>query len=205
MHCSEFREHHCSFVDDTLPGIELIRMQRHMVECAGCAEHDAHIRRALLLFRNLPTIEPSSDFSERLEARLQACRVEQVEATYANFRAVAGIGAVASLLMLGYVAVSFQHGGMPAMALVAREHTPTLAPVVALAERPAVVASVPAAPRPHASRPADREPARQPEIVSASSSLPAVAASVSAGMPIWPAAIFAEQAPLHFATYRQTH
>jgi anti-sigma factor RsiW len=71
MDCREFCDQHVAYVDDTLAGIELVRMQRHMAECDSCAKHDAKIRRSLLLFRNLPPIQPSPDFSERLEARLR--------------------------------------------------------------------------------------------------------------------------------------
>jgi hypothetical protein len=74
MDCREFSDQHLAFVDDTLPGIELVRMQRHIVECEGCAKQDAKVRRALLLFRNLPSIEPSADFASRLEARLKTCQ-----------------------------------------------------------------------------------------------------------------------------------
>jgi hypothetical protein len=47
-------------------------MQRHLLECEQCAAHDAKIRRALLLFRNLPAVEPSSDFYSRLHARIES-------------------------------------------------------------------------------------------------------------------------------------
>src|SRR3954470_19558788 len=76
MDCREFCEQHVAYVDDTLAGIELVRMQRHIAECESCAKHDAKIRRALLLFRNLSPIEPSPGFSTRLEARLKECHSE---------------------------------------------------------------------------------------------------------------------------------
>ncbi len=40
--------------------------------CARCAHLDASVRRSLLLARNLPDIQPSPDFMQRLEARLRA-------------------------------------------------------------------------------------------------------------------------------------
>ena len=33
MDCREFHEQHFAFVDDTLPGIELVGMQMHLTEC----------------------------------------------------------------------------------------------------------------------------------------------------------------------------
>jgi hypothetical protein len=190
MDCSEFRDCHCAFIDDTLAGVELVRMQRHLVECADCAALDVKIRRSLMAFRSLPTIEPSPDFRERLERRLHECRSEQEDSGYGNFRAVATVGAVASMLMMGYVGASFRNAGV--------KEDIVLPPVIALAERPeppavTTVASAPAHPSTH----------RQPMIVS--QPMRAIAASVSAGMPLWPVAVFAEQAPLHFATLRETH
>jgi anti-sigma factor RsiW len=104
MDCREFCEQHLAFVDDTLAGIELVRMQRHIAECESCAKHDAKIRRALLLFRNLPSIEPSADFTSRLEARIKASKTEDLfAATQQNFKRGAIVATFASALMLGYI------------------------------------------------------------------------------------------------------
>jgi hypothetical protein len=179
MHCSEFRDRHCAFIDDTLAGVELVRMQGHLAECPACAEMDVKVRRSLMAIHSLPSIEPSADFRRRLEERLCECRGEMAGASVAHFRTVAMVGAVASMLMLGYVAASFRSAGV--------QEDIVLPPVIALAHPPAPAVSTD----------------RQPRIVS--SPMRAIAASVSAGMPLWPAAAFAEQAPLHFATYREAH
>src|SRR4051812_48889219 len=71
MDCREFNQKHVAFVDDLLPGLDLVRMQRHLAECERCAHHDTLIRRALLVVRNMPEIRPSADFSARLQARLR--------------------------------------------------------------------------------------------------------------------------------------
>jgi anti-sigma factor RsiW len=173
MHCSEFRDNHCAFVDDTLAGVELVRMQRHILDCPACAKQDAKIRRSLMVIRSMPQIEPSSDFGSRLEMRLRECRGEPESVACANFKMVATVGAVASMVMLGYVAASFHRTGTP--------RDLVLPPVVAIAE----------------------PPQQQPTIVS--SSPPAIIASVAAGMPLWPAAMFAEQASLQLTTYRESH
>lgn len=70
MDCRTFRKHHFAFVDDTLPGTDLVAMELHRQECATCARHDAVVRRSLLVVRNLPEIEPSADFAERLQRRI---------------------------------------------------------------------------------------------------------------------------------------
>jgi hypothetical protein len=170
MKCSEFRDQHCLFVDDTLAGVELVRMQQHISVCNACAALDAKIRRALMVARSLPAIQPSPDFAARLESKLKRCREEPESTACANFKAVAGIGAVASLVMLGYVVASLDKFG--------KQEDIVLPPVVAMA--------------------------RPPELETLAPVAPAIVASVSAGMPIWPAALFAEQAPLHLANLRES-
>jgi hypothetical protein len=167
MDCREFCDKHVAFVDDTLAGIELVRMQRHIAECEICAKHDAKIRRSLLLFRNLPLIEPSADFSQRLEARiLKECQCEDLLAnTQRNLRRGAIAATLASAAMLGYIAMTLSRTESPYGVIM-----------------PPVVASVP-----------------EPELSPISTSTPAIVTSVSAGLSIWPAALFAEQAPVRFA------
>src|SRR4051812_4374129 len=97
MDCRDFCDQHLAFVDDTLAGIELVRMQRHIAECENCAKQDAKIRRALLLVRNLPPIEPSPDFTRRLEARLKETHNEDLlHLTQRNLRRGAIVATVAS-------------------------------------------------------------------------------------------------------------
>jgi anti-sigma factor RsiW len=167
MDCREFCDKHVAFVDDTLAGIELVRMQRHIAECERCAKHDAKVRRALLIFRNLPLIEPSADFSQRLEARLlRECHGEDFLATtQRNLRRGAIAATLASAAMLGYIATTLYHSDSPRDLVM-----------------PPVVASLP-----------------EPELTAITTSTPAIVTSVSAGLTIWPAALFAEQAPTRFA------
>ena len=166
MDCREFCDQHLAFVDDTLAGIELVRMQRHLGECESCAKQDAKIRRALLLFRNLPSIEPSEDFSRRLEARLKNCEYDNLfAATQHNLRLGAIAATVASVLMLGYIGTTLFPSETPRDLVMAP-----------------VVANIP-----------------EPELTPITTSTPAIVASVSAGLSIWPAALLAEQVPVRFA------
>ncbi|MEO8946492.1 MAG: zf-HC2 domain-containing protein [Gemmatimonadaceae bacterium] len=166
MRCSEFRDLHCSFVDDTLAGVELVRMQRHIAECAECAQLDIDVRRSIMLVHSLPTIEPSADFSFRLDERLRDCRLHQASGSNGRFRIVAAFGAIASLIMMGYVAETMR---------VADQKQPDIVmpPAVAVAAPP------------------DTTPA------------PSIVASVSTGMPIWPAALLVEQSGLQTVSYTQ--
>ena len=70
MNCREFRRKHDAYVDDTLSGVDIEGMERHLRLCEQCAALDTRIRRSLLLARNLPTIQPSAAFGERLQMRL---------------------------------------------------------------------------------------------------------------------------------------
>ena len=72
MDCSTFRRLHLAYLDDTLCADLLVAAECHVIECPACARHDTAVRRALLLARNLPAIEPSADFTERLHERLRA-------------------------------------------------------------------------------------------------------------------------------------
>jgi anti-sigma factor RsiW len=170
MDCREFFDKHVAFVDDTLPGIELVRMQTHIAECENCAKQDAKVRRALLLFRNLPSIEPSADFSERLEARLRReCEGEErFASTQRNLRRSAIVATLASAAMLGYIATTLSQANSSGDLVM-----------------PPVVATLP-----------------EPELTPITTSSPAMFTSVSAGLTIWPAAVFAEQAPVRFAHSR---
>ena len=167
MDCREFCDKHVAFVDDILAGIELVRMQRHIAECESCAKHDARVRRALLIFRNLPSIEPSADFSQRLEARLRGeCQGDDLLATtQRNLKRGAIAATLASAAMLGYIATTLYRSDFPRDLVM-----------------PPVVASLP-----------------EPELTPITTSTPAIVSSVSAGLTIWPAALFAEQVPVQFA------
>ena len=146
MDCREFRQKHLAFVDDTLAGIELVEMHRHARDCEECARHDAMVRRSLIVLRSLPRVEPSPDFTERLNARLRAIGpVDRRPPALAHAPGVGSLVAVAaSIIAAGYVAASTLNSSRPAADIV-------LPPVVA--SRPAtppspvasaaIVASVP--------------------------------------------------------------
>jgi anti-sigma factor RsiW len=198
MDCRTFRDNHTSFIDGMVGDEELVAMQRHIGECPECAEHDAAIRRALLLFRNMPAIEPSPEFAERLRARLRVARSDRHRQgrTWRAGYGGPGVGTftaiAAGVIAAGFVAVS-------------AFDTPRSGPLVALT--PVVVAPTPSisvasaiAPRgmPRAMRILvdDSLPIDDPQgIPWAPLDNPAFAASVSSGMPVWPAAVLAAQAP----------
>lgn len=169
MNCRDFKEKHVAFVDDTLAGVELFEMHRHSGECADCAAHDARIRRALLLVRNLPVIEVSSDFGVRLQEKLAESLLLPAGGGAIRKR-IAAAATLAAAAMIGYIAVTLYR--------VESTSDVMMAPVVAYL----------------------------PESEGAPVTLPqaAIVASAPAGLAIWPAALFAEQAPVRFAHARFT-
>jgi len=147
MNCREFRRKHDAYIDDTLSGVDIEAMGRHLRLCAHCAALDTRIRRSLLLAHNLPSIQPSAAFTERLQMRLTHER-----ALKARQHATAG-------LMMGmmtrhrspfstgtYVALATGiavAAGLTMSVILADDADPTirLAPVVASAPEPEPVAT----------------------------------------------------------------
>ena len=172
MDCREFRRNHVAFVDDLLPGIDLVRMQRHLLECEACAKHDTLVRRALLVVRNVPNIQPSPEFSARLEARLRTVRAE-VRAR--DIRAASARGALGTFVS---VATGVAAAGLLGFAVLTWESRAPRDLTL-----PPVVASIPADEGLH----------------SLPIPAPAIVASASTGMGVWSTVLAAEQAPLHLA------
>lgn len=107
MDCRTFRKNHVAFVDDLLPGVEMVAMQCHLCECDACARRDMLVRRSLLLARNVPLIEPSAGFRERLDARLRECRsLEALPPAGRTPGTWSMVTAAAGVLLAGYVALS---------------------------------------------------------------------------------------------------
>lgn len=148
MDCREFRNKHVAFVDDVLPAIDMEAMRRHLTRCPKCSRQDTTVRRSLMLVRNLPTIEPSADFMNRLSARLaeigppsyaEISGPRQVLTSFRTFVVLAaGIGAIAviSIEASRYFNVTTAREVVP-IAATTFDSTP------APAANAAIVASVP--------------------------------------------------------------
>jgi hypothetical protein len=178
MNCREFRRRHDAYIDDTLSGVEHEAMARHRQFCTRCARLDTRVRRALLLARNLPTVELSRGFDERLRLRLMQERALIANGRAAHGSSASGTGAWRPMAVSTYAAIA---AGLIVMAGLAttlgvldtREpSTIRLAPVVATV------------------------PAPEPSTLAT----PAMVASMPAGMPVWPALFVAQQAPWHLAS-----
>lgn len=172
MDCRTFRRKHLAFVDDTLPGVDVVAMERHRRECQECARLDSDVRRSLLLVRNnLPSIEPSADFSRRLARRLDVER-QRLATPPPLFRGPGVSGFVS--MSLGLVAI-----GLAAVALLERSEVRQVARLHGVVLRPVSVEQV-----------------VQPVLPVAP---PALVASVSTGMAVWPALLMMEEAQSRYA------
>jgi hypothetical protein len=148
MRCREFRRKHDAYIDDTLSGVEIEAMETHRRVCEQCGQLDTRVRRALLVARNLPLIQPSAAFSKKLHARLEQertlrlIRVSDTKSIGPSFGTYSII-AVGLMVCAGLAGVAMQ--GPPETAV-------RLAPVVAM--QPEVVPSSLTAPTIVAAMPA---------------------------------------------------
>ena len=165
MDCKEFATRHAAFIDDTLPGFQMAAMREHVMACARCSKRDAEIRRSLFLLKNLPPVEVSDGFQERLRARITSEGPAYQSTRAWNAGYVRFIAAAAVL-----VAVAGLKGWSDRERFA---ETPVRLPAVFAAD-PVTYAG-------------DDE------------SAPAYVASMSTGIPMWPALMLAEEGPLRFA------
>jgi predicted anti-sigma-YlaC factor YlaD len=168
MDCRAFRKRHLAFVDDTLPGVDVARMQDHLSECRDCAVWDSRVRRSLLVARNhLKPIAPSDDFSARLAHRLEQERrrdnVPVLSTGGPRWNTAAAV--ILSVSVVGAASLAI---------VVAGEGAGT-------ARLPVVVLEANAA--------------NTMTVSPLSSATPAFVATVSTGMAILPALLFAEEVP----------
>jgi anti-sigma factor RsiW len=165
MDCKEFTTRHAAYIDDTLPGFQMAAMREHLTECGRCSRRDAEIRRSLFLLKNLPSVQVSEGFQDRLRARITAEGPAFRDQRSSNFFGTMKWAAAGALVM-AVVGVSW-----------ADRKTPAVLPT----RLPAVFASVPIVYEGH------------------DESMPAYVASMSTGIPMWPALMLAEEGPLRFA------
>lgn len=190
MDCRAFRKHHLAYLDDTLSGDQMAAAQRHILACDPCAAHDTMVRRSLMLAKSMPTIEPSSAFQERLNARLAQCRTErlalQEDPTKRQASAARGRFNDDMLMPMGGVRPLWRSprtfaalaAGAVIGTMVWRGLTPPSAPLVATQPE---IAAPPVAP--------------QVQYVS-----PALLRAMATGNPVWPATVIIDETPNQFVS-----
>jgi hypothetical protein len=167
MDCKEFTTRHAAFIDDTLPGFQMAAMRDHLTGCSRCSRGDADVRRALFLLKNLPPVQVSDGFQEKLRARITAEGPAFQGKRTSDHRFVKWAAAATFFV-----------------AIVGVQAWPETNQTEAITRLPAVFASQPLAAFGYGV---------------SDESAPAYVASMSTGIPMWPALMLAEEGPLRFA------
>jgi anti-sigma factor RsiW len=118
--CDTFLARHSDYLDGLLQPLEAARMSAHADACASCARYDRVVRKGLLLARELPAIEPATDFDARLQHRL--LHLKDAAAADAHSWSVGGVAAtlgVAAAIALLAWSPMIMDTGEPAVRAVA--------------------------------------------------------------------------------------
>jgi anti-sigma factor RsiW len=99
MDCKEFLASHSAYRDGELSWPEREACEAHLDACEACARYDRVVWRGAELVRDLPRIEVSEDFGERLRHRLYHVEEEMRAPRFA----VGGAGTAASTLAIAAV------------------------------------------------------------------------------------------------------
>jgi len=177
MDCREFRKQHFAYLDDTLPGDEMAAAQRHVMACDSCAAHDTMVRRSLMLVRNMAVIQPSADFRERMQARLNEARAETQRERFRQAELEAN-PATRSAIRQPVVLSAVAAGMLIMGTMVWRQVTPREESTVAAQPAPAPVA----------------KPLVDTTLTPIYLS-PEMVQAMATGNPMWPAAIMVDDAP----------
>jgi len=100
MDCCEFREKYSDFADGLLDDEAELRARRHLSLCAPCRRFDAAFRRGVSALRDLPRVEVSRSFGDRLGRRV---RHELVVRALAVNPAWGAVAAVLVMVTVGFV------------------------------------------------------------------------------------------------------
>ncbi len=110
MICTEFLDRYTEFRDGLIAAPrELRRFQRHLAQCPTCRRYDTALRCGVAALQGVETIEPSTDFRLRLEARLARERTRIAEVP-------ARAGLAAAMLVLVALSLLVLEVGRPQLA-----------------------------------------------------------------------------------------
>ncbi len=109
--CERFLAGYSAFRDDALPWEERVEFEVHLDECASCARYDRVLRRGTEVYRDLPELEVSDDFSARLQHRIFTEDLETARARggRSDGAALAALGVAAAIAAAAWVPLVRQH------------------------------------------------------------------------------------------------
>ncbi|HYR10462.1 MAG TPA: zf-HC2 domain-containing protein [Longimicrobium sp.] len=109
MDCGTFLDGYSDFRDGMLTLPDRVAFEAHLRECASCARYDRVVDGGAKVLRDLPELEVSSDFAERLQHRLwheqddmAAARARRARRSSRRVAAV-GMAAAASIAAVALV------------------------------------------------------------------------------------------------------
>ena len=119
MKCRKCRDQLLSFLEGSLSGSELAKVEDHLAVCLRCRGFALHLKEALALVDREMVIEPSPYFYTRVKARLQEHK--QPERERIAYRILQP--AFFSMLLLLAIFTGIQLGKMTSSETVANETT----------------------------------------------------------------------------------
>lgn len=103
MECKDFLDGYSAYRDGLLDETERDAFRAHADSCDSCARYDRVVRKGTDVLRDLPTVEPPSDFLARLQHRIY--HIEDGIPLSSTFRG--GSAAVVAVAAVGLLALAW--------------------------------------------------------------------------------------------------
>jgi hypothetical protein len=121
--CQTFLDRYSAYLDHDVSWAEREEIEAHADECESCARYDRVVRRGTDVLRDLPELEVSDDFGERLQWRLYQADHEAKRERMARPAQALGTVALAGMIALAawvpLMRPRASVGNLPAVAVVA--------------------------------------------------------------------------------------
>ena len=98
--CQTFLDRYSAYLDHDVSWAEREEIEAHADECESCARYDRVVRRGTDVLRDLPELEVSDDFGERLQWRLYQADHEAKRERMARPAQAMGTVALAGMIAL---------------------------------------------------------------------------------------------------------
>ena len=98
--CQTFLDRYSAYLDHDVSWAEREEIEAHADECESCARYDRVVRRGTDVLRDLPELEVSEDFGERLQWRLYQADHEAKRERMARPAQAMGTVALAGMIAL---------------------------------------------------------------------------------------------------------
>ncbi|HEX2094272.1 MAG TPA: zf-HC2 domain-containing protein [Longimicrobiaceae bacterium] len=133
--CARFLEEYSEFRDSILPAGESREFEAHLIACPSCARYDRVVQRGVCLFRELPELQPSEDFSARLQHRIYNLDEEMRRPgrSFSGIPVSAAVSIAAVLAMAAWLPVLRPDSGVPRLPAVSAQAPQPEVPALSMA------------------------------------------------------------------------